>query len=126
MEPTSQQVYRVISGEDWEQTKLRALVPRCGADERDGFVHLSTEETLLETANLYFEPGEEPVVLEVDVAALGESLKWEPVESRGGALFPHLYAAGIPMASVRAMVALVHTTEGFTLGERTELQQVSP
>ena len=30
-------------------------------------------------------------MLEVDAAAFGEALRWEP--SRGGALFPHLYAS---------------------------------
>ena len=120
-----QLAYRVVSGDDWLQAQARGVVPRCGADERDGFVHLSTEDTVLTTANLYFEPGEAPLVLEVAVAELGEALKWEPVESRGGVLFPHLYAPGIPRSAIRATVALVHRTDGFVLGERTELPVVS-
>ena len=107
-------IFRVISGEDWEQAKSRDVVPRCGADERDGFVHLSTHESVLETANLYFEPAEEPVVIEVEVGLLGDALKWEAVESRGGQPFPHLYAPGIPMVAIRAVVVLEHGTHGFS------------
>ena len=122
MDPLPDLIYRVISGDDWEQTKASDLVPRCGADERDGFIHLSTRETIVETANLYFEPAEQPVVLEVDVVELGPALKWEPVESRGGVLFPHLYTAGITMASIRAVTVLDYSEQGFSLGERIEFR----
>jgi uncharacterized protein (DUF952 family) len=37
------------------------------------------------------------VVLAIDAEALGPALRWEP--SRGGALFPHLYAS-LPAALV--------------------------
>jgi uncharacterized protein (DUF952 family) len=40
------------------------------------------------------------LVLSVDAEALGEALRFEP--SRGGALFPHLYAP-LPLAAVRAV-----------------------
>ena len=37
------------------------------------------------------------MLAEIDEAALGAALKWEP--SRGGALFPHLYAP-LPLSAV--------------------------
>ena len=37
------------------------------------------------------------VILEIDAAALGDMLRWEP--SRGGALFPHIHGA-LPVAAV--------------------------
>ncbi|MGB0905055.1 MAG: DUF952 domain-containing protein, partial [Mangrovicoccus sp.] len=44
-----------------------------------------------ETAAKHF-AGEDGLILaEIDETVLGEALKWEP--SRGGALFPHLYAS---------------------------------
>lgn len=117
-------IYRVISREDWEETVASGGVPRCGNDERDGYVHLSPYETVLETAGLYFTLDEEPLVLEIDEVALGESLRWEAVESRGGALFPHLYADGIPRSAIRARIELVSVGEGqYRFGERTETQQ---
>ena len=115
-------IYRVVSLEDWNQTQKLGCVPRCGADDRDGFVHLSTEETMLETANLYFETSEQPLILEIDPKVLGEDLKWEEVESRGGAEFPHLYSDGIPLQAVRAAIVLDHTERfGFSLGHKKEL-----
>jgi uncharacterized protein (DUF952 family) len=41
-------------------------------------------------------------VLEVDATALGDALRWEL--SRGGALFPHLYAP-LPVAAVSRVTA---------------------
>ena len=118
----SQYIYRVVSLEDWTQAQQLGRVPRCGADDRDGFVHLSTEETMLETANLYFETSEKPLALEIDPKLLGDDLKWESVESRGGIAFPHLYAEGIPMPAVRAAIVLDHSQEnGFSFGQKKEL-----
>lgn len=107
-------IYRVVSREDWEQAQALGHVPRSGADDRDGFVHLSTLETVLQTANLYFDVSEEPRVLKIDAALLGDDLKWESVASRGGARFPHLYAPGIPLSTVQAAIILEHAEEqGF-------------
>ena len=43
------------------------------------------------------------VLVAVDAAALGAQLKWEP--SRGGALFPHLYAP-LDVAHARSVIPL--------------------
>jgi uncharacterized protein (DUF952 family) len=60
-------------------------------DDRDGFVHLSTREQLAGTLAKHFEGEAGLTILALDVAAMGSALRWE--ESRGGALFPHLYGA---------------------------------
>ena len=83
-------LYRVVSLEDWEEAQGLGRVPRCGSDDRDGFVHLSTEETFIETANLYFEISEAPLALEIDPKLLGDDLKWESVASRGVRSFSSL------------------------------------
>ena len=115
-------IYRVVSLEDWEQAQRLGRVPRCGSDDRDGFVHLSTEETVIETANLYFVQSEAPLALEIDARLLGDDLKWEAVASRGGAVFPQLHSEGIPLAAVRALVCLDYSYEsGFTRGLKREV-----
>ena len=122
MNDSHRAVYRVISGEDWEIAQRTGVVPRCGADERDGFVHLSTADTMLETANLYFEPAEAPLIIEVLTRQLGAALRWEEVASRGDKLFPHLYAPGIPYHAITAHIALEVSggvKSGFTLGARS-------
>ncbi|PCG16219.1 MULTISPECIES: DUF952 domain-containing protein [Sphingomonas] len=59
-------------------------------DLADGYVHLSTEAQLTETVDKHFAGQKDLHVVAVDVAAHGQAVKWEP--SRGGQLFPHLYA----------------------------------
>jgi len=50
-----------------------------------------------ETAEKHFAGLADLMLVAVDGDALGSSLKWEP--SRGGDLFPHLYAA-LPIKAV--------------------------
>lgn len=67
-------------------------------DERDGFIHFSTAGQLAETAAKHFAKQTDLMLVAVDGDALSGKLKWEP--SRGGGLFPHLYAA-LPLFAVR-------------------------
>ena len=114
-------LYRVIPEEGWPETLRCGEVPLCGADQRDGFVHLSTEDTVLQTAALYFTPEESPIVLEISSDGLGDALRWEEVESRDGERFPHLYAPGIPLSAVRARIKLIpDDVGGYSLGPREE------
>ena len=54
------------------------------------------------------------VAVVFEAEALGEALKWEP--SRGGDLFPHLYAP-LPVAAVTAVRALSVAEDGAMLFE---------
>ena len=112
-------IFRVVGQLDWDTARESGVVPACGSDLRDGFIHLSVFEAVIDTANLYFEPDEQPLVLEVEVEKLGNDLRWEPVPSRDNQPFPHLYAPGIPLAAVCALHALHHRDDTFVLGART-------
>ena len=59
-------------------------------DLTDGFIHLSTAAQLTETVDRYFAGRSGLVVAAIDLAALGDAVRWEP--SRGGQFFPHVYA----------------------------------
>jgi len=59
-------------------------------DRRDGFIHFSTAAQVRETAAKHFAGLPDLVLVSIDDTRLGADLRWEP--SRGGALFPHLYA----------------------------------
>lgn len=75
-----------------------------GLDRADGFLHLSTGTQLGETAALHFAGIRDLVALTIDARALPPgTLKWEV--SRGGMLFPHLYAL-LPVTAVRAVTPL--------------------
>ena len=117
-----QKVYRVVSYTDWLETQQTQRVPRCGADDRDGFVHLSTAETMLETANLYFTPEEQPLILEIATERLGEALRWEEVAHRDGQRFPHYYAPHIPAKAITHIQQLTINADQFSLGFRTSLE----
>lgn len=64
-----------------------ALEPPGFADE--GFVHCSALDQLVGTIERHFEGTDELVILELDLAAVDDDLRWE--EGRPGEDFPHLY-----------------------------------
>ena len=82
-------IYKIFRRPEWDA--LRAMGQTAGApvDLVDGFVHFSAAPQLAETAARYFADVSDLVLVACDAEKLGEALRWE--ESRGGALFPHLY-----------------------------------
>ena len=90
-------VYKVLRAAEWTAMQARGAFAGSPDDVRDGFIHLSTREQLETTIERHFAGERELVVLEIDASALPVDLRWEP--SRGGALFPHLYAE-LPMSAV--------------------------
>lgn len=74
----------------WDDAVRAGSYAGSALDRQDGFIHFSTAEQARETAALHLRGKEGLVLLSVDAAALGDALRWE--ESRGGKLFPHLYA----------------------------------
>jgi uncharacterized protein (DUF952 family) len=78
-------------------------------DHQDGYIHFSTALQAGETARRYFRDQPDLVVLEVEGDDLGADLRWEP--SRGGDLFPHLYAP-LACAQVRAVHDAPLNTDG--------------
>ncbi len=82
----------------WQRAEQAGSYAGSAVDARDGFIHFSTATQLAGTVAKHFSGQRELLLVAVDADALGETLKWEP--SRGGELFPHLYAA-LPLAAVR-------------------------
>ena len=83
--------YKILAASEW------ASVPPDGAwggsevDRADGFIHLSTEDQLHETAAKHYSGRDGLMILRLDVdhPPLKALIRWEP--SRGGVLFPHIY-----------------------------------
>jgi uncharacterized protein (DUF952 family) len=88
-------VYKIVSAPSWRASEASGVFTGSPVDVRDGFIHFSTAEQVRETAARHF-AGVEDLLL-VAVSADELDIRWEP--SRGGALFPHLYAS-LPIASV--------------------------
>jgi len=93
-------IYKILSRAEWAAAQAAGLFEGSAVDHQDGYIHFSTAAQAQETARRYFAGQGDLVVLEVEGDDLGAALRWEP--SRGGDLFPHLYA---PLAAgdVRAV-----------------------
>lgn len=99
----SERIYKIMAAGEWAAAQAVGVYEGSAHDRRDGFIHFSTAAQAAETAAKHFAGQADLVLLAVDPASLGGALKWEP--SRGGALFPHLYAP-LPAAAVVDAVAL--------------------
>lgn len=91
-------IYKITDRQSWDYAKAQSVYAGSPDDLRDGFIHFSTLEQLRETARKHFAGRDGLVLIAVDPKTLGDALIWEP--SRGGALFPHLYA---PLATSHAL-----------------------
>ena len=79
---TADQLVTIETGEPWAGAQV---------DVADGFVHLSTADQLVDTIDKHFAGQTDLQIATVDLDAYGDAVRWEP--SRGGQLFPHLYAS---------------------------------
>ena len=95
---TERIIYHMCRAEEWQQAIVSGSYPGSSQDAADGFIHFSTAAQVAESAAKHRAGQDGLVLLTVDAEALGEDLWWEP--SRGGQLFPHLYAA-LPVPAVR-------------------------
>jgi uncharacterized protein (DUF952 family) len=83
-------IYKISPRAAWRQAEAAGVFTGAPVDVADGYIHFSTAAQARETAAKHFAGQADLILAAVDAAALGEALKWEP--SRGGDLFPHLYA----------------------------------
>ena len=91
-------LYKICPQELWRGAETAGRFDGSPIDRADGFIHFSTAGQVAETASRHFAGQEGLLLVAVDAAALGDALTYEP--SRGGALFPHLYAS-LPLSAVR-------------------------
>lgn len=83
-------VFKLVDRASWQAAVPSGSFGGSVADVRDGFIHFSTAAQVRETAARHFAGQPDLLLVAVAAASLGDTLRWEP--SRGGALFPHLYA----------------------------------
>lgn len=101
--------YKVLTGEQMAALEAEGSFAGAPVDLADGYVHLSTAAQLTETVDRHFAGQDDLHVAAVDLDALGAAVRWE--ESRGGALFPHLYAP-LPLSAVVAYGPLARGDDG--------------
>ena len=93
--------YKILPPTQWAQFQADGIFHGAPVDLADGYIHLSTADQLQATLDKHFSGQSGLMIAEVDLAILGNSVRWEV--SRGGALFPHVYGP-LPMAAVLKVV----------------------
>ncbi len=87
---SASEIYKIIGKDEWAAAEAAGVFKGASIDLDDGYIHFSTAEQAPETAALHFAGQKGLLLVSVSTEALGAVLKWEA--SRGGDLFPHLYA----------------------------------
>ncbi|BCH60775.1 hypothetical protein RvVAR0630_33990 [Agrobacterium vitis] len=90
-------IYKIVPDALWQKARADGVFAGAPIDLQDGFIHFSTAIQAKDTARLHFAGQQDLLLVAVDGEALGAALIFEP--SRGGALFPHLYAP-LPLSAV--------------------------
>lgn len=101
--------YKLVDRAEWTAALLSGAYAGSAVDLADGYIHMSTAAQLAETARRHFAGKSDLMLVEVELAPLGAALKWEA--SRGGDLFPHLFAP-LPAAAGAPPRALAVDAEG--------------
>ncbi|KRE18322.1 dihydroorotate dehydrogenase [Bosea sp. Root381] len=83
-------IYKICPDALWREAEAAGRFSGAPIDLADGYIHFSTGAQLRDTAAKHFAGQRGLLLIAVDDARLGAALRYEP--SRGGALFPHLYA----------------------------------
>lgn len=90
MKDTPEHIYKIATQDQWKEAVTTGVFKGAPIDLEDGYIHFSTADQVRETATKHFHGQKNLKLVKVATAPLGDTLKWEV--SRGGALFPHLYA----------------------------------
>lgn len=108
-------VFKIMGEAERARGLAAGFVQPAPVDRADGFLHLSAEDQVLETARLHFAGRDDLVAVAFDAQSLGAALKWEA--SRGGALFPHYYGA-LAVSHAQGARRLIRRADGtFVFGE---------
>ena len=82
-------IFKVINKEDWQKAKQSGTYVGSDKDKKDGYIHLSEDDQVLETLKKHYSNKENLVLLKVNAFKL-EHLLWE--QASNGDMYPHLYS----------------------------------
>ncbi len=102
-------IYKICPHTLWVEAEAAGTFTGAPVDHADGYIHFSTATQAHDTAAKHFAGQTDLKLIAIETSALGAALKWEP--SRGGALFPHLYAP-LPLTAVAWVQDLPLGTDG--------------
>lgn len=83
-------IYKICQKSLWDAAEQAGFFAGAPIDVSDGYLHFSTAQQVKETSDKHFAGQDDLLLIAIDADRLGTDLRYEP--SRGGDLFPHLYA----------------------------------
>ena len=101
--------YKILTQYQMDTLERERVFLGAPIDLADGYIHLSTADQVQETLEKHFAGQSGLWLAAVDLAALGDAVRWEP--SRGGQLFPHLYGS-LPLDAVTAYSEVAYEPGG--------------
>ncbi|MEC8183761.1 MAG: DUF952 domain-containing protein [SAR324 cluster bacterium] len=102
-------LYHILSSNDWSEESTVDYLPQ--SFDEEGFIHLSTEQQLLDTANRHFSQERSLRVLEVNPSGLEKNLIFEQIDEAIEA-YPHLYQS-LPKKNIVQCFELENSPQGF-------------
>ena len=94
-------IFHIAKREDWERAKREgSYKPPSLASE--GFIHCSTSDQVVQTANRLFRGQMGLVLLKIDTNQVGAEIKYENCEG-GEEAFPHIYGTLVLDSVARVM-----------------------
>ncbi len=102
-------IYKIVAADEWARALERGVFEGSTVDCADGFIHFSTAAQVAETAARHFSGQDDLLLVAVEDKDFGEKLVYEV--SRGGALFPHLYAP-LPIVLAKSAFPLERRADG--------------
>jgi len=92
-----EKIYHITSRGEWEAA-LKAGEYRADSLDTEGFIHASTREQVVRTAEKYYHGQQGLVLLEIASAKVEVEIKYEDLVG-AGMLFPHIFGA-LPVKAV--------------------------
>lgn len=104
-----QEIYHITHQKDWESA-IEAGVYTSPSLEAEGFIHCSTKEQILATANRRFAGQKDLLLLTIDPEKVKAKIIFEDLRGLGEK-HPHIYGE-LPLTAVFATLALTLNSDG--------------
>lgn len=111
LEPQS--VFHIVSKDDWATYSSGDSYSPASL-KTEGFIHMSTRDQVIGSADLFFKGRVDLLLLEVEIFKSDQNLKWEPAADGSvpkETLFPHYYSK-LPIDAVKKIFKFQPKTDG--------------
>ena len=108
MRPAGMRLYHIASEADWLARDGSSYRP--DGFDREGFVHCSSAEQLVEVANRMFRGRRDLVVLEIVAELLDPDVVWEDLYDAGSE-YPHVYGP-VDLRAISSATPLIPGPDG--------------